>query len=363
MGIAPRDPQRPSPLHIAETPFKDFNIASPDTKSAGHCREVPVRRTFIEYGSQVNHGNTTPGRKALRSAPARVSYSLRDIFKSWEAECQFSQAPPERHNPVIVPGPPGVLGCTSPRTDSSRGGQHMEEGSGSGTPLTEIRYCLSPTSARAAGYDLDKALVFGAGKVGEDEGLSTASLSSLEMRCDRAGEQQLEEIESPSKPQRWTDMDSTSSDDSDDEEEGVCPKFSENAPLPSVGSAGHGAGTCKRCCFFPKGRCMNGEACEFCHFAHGKRKNKSKAKKKRRKRRQQELLLQQQRELQHQHQQHQQHHQQQQQQQQHQQLMRGQGAVVAACGVPNQYVPGFGAYWPPFVPAGMGYSAQPKAWR
>eukprot|EP00971_Amphidinium_carterae_P335094 6470762-Amphidinium_carterae.1 len=62
-------------------------------------------------------------------------------------------------------------------------------------------------------------------------------------------------------------MDSSSSDDSDEEalvrqctscenlhsgmvrrqDEGLCPRFYENAPLPSVGSASHGLGTCKRC--------------------------------------------------------------------------------------------------------------------
>lgn len=43
-------------------------------------------------------------------------------------------------------------------------------------------------------------------------------------------------------------------------------------PLPSTGSAEHAAGTCKRCNFFPKGRCQNGANCTFCHFPHDKRK-------------------------------------------------------------------------------------------
>ena len=32
------------------------------------------------------------------------------------------------------------------------------------------------------------------------------------------------------------------------------------------------AGECKRCCFYPKGRCQNGYDCKFCHFEHDKRK-------------------------------------------------------------------------------------------
>jgi hypothetical protein len=50
-------------------------------------------------------------------------------------------------------------------------------------------------------------------------------------------------------------------------------------PLPSKGSALHSEGTCKRCCFFPRGRCTNESNCEFCHYEHEKRthrKRKSK---------------------------------------------------------------------------------------
>lgn len=38
--------------------------------------------------------------------------------------------------------------------------------------------------------------------------------------------------------------------------------------LPSIGSEGHFDGSCKRCAFFPKGRCTNGKDCSHCHFAH-----------------------------------------------------------------------------------------------
>lgn len=42
--------------------------------------------------------------------------------------------------------------------------------------------------------------------------------------------------------------------------------------LPSVGSAGHISGDCKRCCFHPKGRCQNAHDCKFCHYDHDKRR-------------------------------------------------------------------------------------------
>lgn len=43
-------------------------------------------------------------------------------------------------------------------------------------------------------------------------------------------------------------------------------------PLPSIGSMDHFAGNCRRCNFFPKGRCQNGQDCTFCHYTHERRK-------------------------------------------------------------------------------------------
>lgn len=50
--------------------------------------------------------------------------------------------------------------------------------------------------------------------------------------------------------------------------------------LPSIGSVNHFNGTCDRCCFHPKGRCLNGYNCQHCHFDHEKRKRKNKKKNK-----------------------------------------------------------------------------------
>jgi len=52
--------------------------------------------------------------------------------------------------------------------------------------------------------------------------------------------------------------------------------------LPSIGSADHAAGTCKRCNFFPKGRCQSGANCTFCHMPHDKRKPSRQEKRERR---------------------------------------------------------------------------------
>lgn len=42
--------------------------------------------------------------------------------------------------------------------------------------------------------------------------------------------------------------------------------------LPSLGSAQHATGDCRRCNFFAKGRCHNGVDCPFCHLPHERRK-------------------------------------------------------------------------------------------
>jgi len=69
-------------------------------------------------------------------------------------------------------------------------------------------------------------------------------------------------------------LDSEGDESSGEVEEGWVPPVAELGPdgLPSLGSARHDAGECRRCCFFPKGRCTNGHDCKFCHFDHDRRK-------------------------------------------------------------------------------------------
>lgn len=42
----------------------------------------------------------------------------------------------------------------------------------------------------------------------------------------------------------------------------------------SVGSVGHEEGLCKRCAFYSKGRCRNGDACTHCHLNHEHRRSR-----------------------------------------------------------------------------------------
>jgi len=60
-----------------------------------------------------------------------------------------------------------------------------------------------------------------------------------------------------------------------DEQIRNAPRPPPGAMHPSKGSEEHYLGTCRRCCFFPRGRCANGYECTFCHYEHDKRKRKT----------------------------------------------------------------------------------------
>jgi len=110
--------------------------------------------------------------------------------------------------------------------------------------------------------------------------------SMMEIREDTSEEGENEKVQA-----KLVADDSCSDEGSDDdaeEEDGFSPLASDEnelsphtpgpssmknlGPLPSIGSAEHVLGTCKRCNFYPKGRCQNGANCTFCHYSHDKRK-------------------------------------------------------------------------------------------
>jgi len=84
----------------------------------------------------------------------------------------------------------------------------------------------------------------------------------------------------------WCDVDAEEEDD-ESEDDMALPSAPVDAPAPppgalhpSIGSEGHAASTCKRCCFFARNRCANGYDCAFCHYEHERRKRKNKKSKK-----------------------------------------------------------------------------------
>lgn len=241
-------PRRPTPLLLGPLLFGS-EAAEPTAFPSSSGGAIPVHRTFIEFSCQDQ--TPTNGQCGMQTAPASMAHRMQQDL---DAEAAVDDAPGRNTagaDQTVVAGPPG-----SAASSARQGSNHSNHNSAAALDalLPAVTYCLSPTSARAIGYCTMLGGLKDLGAVQHD----FASGGST----DDGG------------------------DCSEDEEDlGLCPEFSEGAELPSVGSAGHGEGTCRRCCFFPKGRCNNGFDCRFCHFAHEKRKPKNKKKNKHNKRR------------------------------------------------------------------------------
>jgi len=107
----------------------------------------------------------------------------------------------------------------------------------------------------------------------------SAKAKSLEINTDDIENVDPETIEpaaemSPmyaSAPARVEEGDDDSTDEEETDDEFTFDTMVDGPP-PSIGSVEHSTGNCKRCNFFPKGRCQNGAQCSFCHYPHEKRK-------------------------------------------------------------------------------------------
>lgn len=134
----------------------------------------------------------------------------------------------------------------------------------------------APKPAETAGALAASALVPG-----------TLSASALAFAPRQESQPSAGNAEQPGRPTRSAPppLQGQESDESSSEDEEARANVFKNLELgpdgnPSMGSAGHNAGECKRCCFFPKARCSNGYQCRFCHFEHEKRKRLKKKKSK-----------------------------------------------------------------------------------
>jgi len=294
-------------------------------------REVPVRRTFIDFGCRESEEAFV--RRPPASTPASVerryaapggalAEALSRALAAVAAEVQQGGPIPLARRSPSRPGSPGIFVAMRPRQSSSQLPEtrklpdvalpppaidiHAAPSASSFSvagppaaaieerPLPDVLYKLSPSSAKAAGLwsrgeeMWSRGETFAATRYAKLGSSGKAASSTLGPTPTRA-EPLVTAAPLPDEAGHEADAASWASsdeEDSDDDDQGVCPQYHEGAEPPSIGSAGHGGGTCKRCCFFPKGRCNNGYDCPFCHFAHEKRKTKKKkAKKNRRKHR------------------------------------------------------------------------------
>mmetsp|Transcript_81697 Transcript_81697/g.243590 ORF Transcript_81697/g.243590 Transcript_81697/m.243590 type:complete len:440 (-) Transcript_81697:178-1497(-) len=230
-------PRKDRPAPLSDSIFK-AKLGQTDARGVAQedavDEAIPVHNTFIQFGAP--EGIDGSQKKGLTTAPAWVGPSFQSIMNSVvQSAIKASSASPEN------------LG--SPRK------------------VPVMRYSLSASSARAAGLPGNSAVVASYQLDRPGSGPATATTQ------DPGGEKNGEE------------------DEGEDDEEGG--ESGEDGPsrrssippippgeLPSIGSAKHHEGACKRCCFFPKGRCLNGHDCEFCHYEHEKRKRKKKKKSK-----------------------------------------------------------------------------------
>jgi len=309
---------RPSPLYfdtLGSSPVDTLfacGASLSDDECYGlpsRCHEVPVRRTFIDFpcSEQIAlHRKPLPA----STAPAAMSHTISDTFGSWKALGSRLRSP-SCDDPTFVVGPPSssTFGSQGSSRWVAAVADHADQGfdeEQKGEAQPSVIYRLSPTSAKAAGYyrrrdesprgpwPATPPAAKPAAPKGPPPGRFDAPpaaatrppgswaipASASSSPTARASQQQHQQAAAAAAEEDAEDAGSSSEEGDSSDDEIQCPQYSENAAIPSVGSALHKNGTCKRCCFFPKGRCNNGADCQFCHFAHDKRKPAKKKKKK-----------------------------------------------------------------------------------
>jgi len=238
---------RPAPLLLGALPPAERELVLPDW-----CREVPVRRTFIDYRCPEESPRLSLSRSlsGLSTAPASLAGSVRESLD------EVTSCPVRSLQSLTSVAAREQADAGSAASSARRS---MASSASTSATLPLVSYRMSPISARAAGLMQERL-----------------DCADAKPQIDKCAEAEVGRVRSSGS----TDEDCESSGDEDDDEDlGLCPIYTEGAALPSAGSAGHADGSCRRCCFFPKGRCNNGEDCQFCHFAHEKRKGKAKKKK------------------------------------------------------------------------------------
>mmetsp|Transcript_62194 Transcript_62194/g.161291 ORF Transcript_62194/g.161291 Transcript_62194/m.161291 type:complete len:409 (-) Transcript_62194:84-1310(-) len=133
-----------------------------------------------------------------------------------------------------------------------------------------VTYAITPTSARATGLAGPQGMTHGR-RVSLQQALMPAS--SAKKPCAKEYEEERDDDDDESGDEEGAEGQPQALRRPED-----VPKPPPGALHPSLGSEGHAIGACKRCCFFPRGRCINGYECEFCHYMHDKRKRKGKKK-------------------------------------------------------------------------------------
>eukprot|EP00913_Durusdinium_trenchii_P000275 g249.t1 len=273
--------KRPLPLSDAALGHKGEGATGDMTnQSIGETNDgqpLPVKNTFIDVPSGFSPATTpTDHSQPVSTAPAQVHYQQGFLKRAVLDSVEETSAAPDGL------GEP----CSTDRYQLFGGPMPLKE-----APLT-VAPC--PASGRAAGDGLLLSVA------------APKQAPALDMPYSHQGNH----FQSPYGSLFGPGVDSAGAlgaefarlalgkADSDDEDEDseaerqqaalaasgrtieTAPKPPPGALHPSMGSAFHDSGNCKRCCFYPRNRCLNGYECEFCHYEHEKRKRKNKKNKK-----------------------------------------------------------------------------------
>jgi hypothetical protein len=239
-------PKKERPSALSDSIFRAKLEQAPD--DMGNIpEEIPVHNTFIQFAAPGSGSQSE--KKPLASAPAWIGPSFQSVIQQALAQ------PPQQ-----APPPPPHVGETM-EDEASISPETLLLGSPKKVPV--MRYNLSTSSARAAGlpqWSPEGVAADGPAKI--LEGLGGTQDVAVVLHAEEDDEE-----------------DDADSGPAEPSKAGTQAPSVPSGPLPSMGSALHAEGACKRCCFFPKGRCQNGQNCEFCHFEHEKRKRKKKKEK------------------------------------------------------------------------------------
>lgn len=313
-------PKRPAPLSDAALRPKALagDSAAPGGANAGVG--FTVKNTFIDVPSLEDAPDSRA--QPVSTAPAEVNFAQRFLALSSANGAIGSIAEDRRATPAGTPSAgcpslaPGSAAVQRPPvldkapdsaslvTPSPTGASLFSSARyqlfGGPAPVQEATQCALGPAPHSVSKPLPAAALpqgplTGCGAGGAASGLCPVSQYGASMQIMRpaaAGAikaQQLPSVEqeAASKASHSDDEDDDSEDDDDARQQPLTNANGEpprppppGAEHPSLGSALHEAGSCKRCCFFHRNRCLNGYDCEFCHYEHEKRKRKSKKSKK-----------------------------------------------------------------------------------